>query len=88
MLRITFQTLTFLRLCDSLEPLILKSNLYILVSGSNWYQPAASVSLHVAETLKWFGAVVVKVKRVYATLLIAILHDLGAVHREGVHEAN
>lgn len=61
---------------------------YQLFIINNPYQPAASVSVHVAVNLQWFGAVVVNVDGVDTTLLIAILHDLKAVHGEGVQETN
>ena len=48
------------------------------------YQPTTSVVVHVTEDLYWFGAVIVDVDSVDATLLIAILHDLYTVHGEGV----
>ena len=52
------------------------------------YQPAASISVHVAVDFYWFGAVIVDIDSVDATLLIAILHDLNAVHGEGVQKTN
>lgn len=55
---------------------------------SDSYQPAASVGLHVAEHLNWFGAVVVNVDGVDAALSIAVPHDLETVHGEGVQETN
>lgn len=55
---------------------------------SDSYQPAASISLHVAVSLNWFGAVVVNIDGVDATLRNTIPHDLNAVHGEGVQEAN
>ena len=55
---------------------------------SNLYQPAASVSVHVAEDLNWFGAVVVNKDGVDPAFLISVLHDLNAVHGEGVNEAD
>lgn len=55
--------------------------------NSDLYQPAASISVHIAVNLNWFGAVIVNIDCVNATLLIAILHDLNAVHGEGIQEA-
>lgn len=52
------------------------------------YQPAASIGVHVAVNLDWSGAVIVNIDVVDATLLVAILHDLKAVHGEGVQEAD
>lgn len=52
------------------------------------YQPAASVSVHVAVNLDGFGAVIVNIDGVDTALLIAVLHDLNAVHGEGVQETN
>lgn len=55
---------------------------------NNLYQPAASISVHVTVHLNWFGLVIVNIDGVDTTPLIAILHDLNAVHGKGVQETN
>lgn len=52
------------------------------------YQPAASVSVHVAVHLHSVGAVIIKEDGEDAALPVAILHDLKAVHGEGVQQTN
>ena len=52
------------------------------------YHPASSISIHVTEDLHGFGLVAVDVDGVDATLQVPVLHELGAVHGEGVHEAH
>lgn len=52
------------------------------------YQPAASIRLHVTISFDGFGVVIVNINGVNAALLIAVLHDLSAVHGERVQDAN
>lgn len=54
---------------------------------SPMYQPAASISIHVAVCVNWFGAVIVDIDGVDAALFDAIFHDLKTIHGEGVREA-
>lgn len=52
------------------------------------YQPAASISVHVAVHIHGVWAVIIDEDGKDAALPVAILHDLKTVHGEGVQEAN
>lgn len=61
---------------------------FIDIISKNSYQPAASISVHVAVSLYRFGAVIVNIDCIDTVPLIAVLHDLNTVHGEWVQETN
>lgn len=52
------------------------------------YQPAASVSVHVAVHIHRVWTVIIDVDGKDAALPVAVLHDLKTVHGEGVQKSN
>lgn len=52
------------------------------------YQPAPSISVHVAVHIHGVGTVIIDEDGKDAALPVAVLHDLKTVHGEGVQKAN